>query len=342
MKLERKDTYSVAIAGATGLVGRELLQILEEREFPVERLVLLASSESAGERMEYGSESVLVEVLDESKFKDVDIAFFCVGARLSRYYAPKAVEAGCIVIDNSSAFRMEPDVPLVVPEVNPDDVDEHNGLIANPNCSTIQMVVALKPLHDAAKVKRVVVSTYQSVSGWGKDAIDELAEQTIAIFNQREFSPQVFPHQIAFNCIPHIDVLLEGGVFKEEDKMVKETKKILDPSIDVFATCVRLPIFHCHGEALAVEFEKPIEPDEARDILRGAEGIEVVDDPANAVYPTPVDCAGKDEVFVGRIRKDPTVPHGLGMWVVADNLRKGAALNAVQIAELLIEKAGVH
>jgi len=339
VKLEQKDSYSVAIAGATGLVGQEVRKILEEREFPVGRLVLLASDESAGERLRFAGETVRVEELDEKWFNDVDIAFFCLGGGLAEEYAPKAVERGCIAIDNSSAFRMEPDVPLIVPEVNPDDADDHKGLIANPNCSTIQMVVALKPLHDAARIKRVVVSTYQSVSGWGKGAIDELASQVIAIFNQHEFEPKIFQHQIAFNCIPQIDVPRGGGVFKEEEKMVNETKKILDPSIEVFATCVRLPVFHCHGEAIAIEFERPLEPNDARELLRNAPGIAVIDKPEISEYPTPVDCADKDEVFVGRIRKDPTVACGLGLWVVADNLRKGAALNAVQIAELLIDKA---
>lgn len=339
MKLKKKKAYSIAIAGATGLVGQELMKILEQRKFPIEKAVLLASAESAGERLEFCEQLLKVEELNEKWFEGIDIAFFCVGTELSEQYAPKALNKGCIVIDNSNAFRMKPDVPLVVPEVNPEAIDANKGLIANPNCSTIQMVVALKPLHDVAKIKRVVVSTYQSVSGWGKAAIDELAEQVISIFNQREFKPTVFPHQIAFNCIPQIDVLRDGGVYREEEKMVNETKKILDPTIEVFATCVRVPVFHCHAEAVAVEFQKALEPDEARQILRNAPGITVLDEPEKSGYPTQFECAGTDDVWVGRIRKDPTVKHGLGMWIVSDNLRKGAALNAVQIAELLLDKA---
>ena len=339
MKLKKKKSYSIAIAGATGLVGQELMSILEQRNFPIEKTVLLASGDSAGERLKFCGQSMRVEELAEKWFEGMDIALFCVSADLSEQFAPKAVKQGCIVIDNSNAFRMKPAVPLVVPEVNPDAVDNHKGLIANPNCSTVQMVVALKPLHDVAKAKRVVVSTYQAVSGWGKGAIDELAEQVVSLFNQREFKPQIFPHQIAFNCLPQIDVLRDGGIYKEEEKMVKETKKILDPSIDVFATCVRVPVFHCHAEAVSVEFERPITPSEARDILRNARGVTLMDEPEKSGYPTQAKCAGTDDVWVGRIRKDPTVPHGLGMWIVSDNLRKGAALNAVQIAELLIEKA---
>lgn len=339
MRLKKEKAYSVAIAGATGLVGQEVMRILEQREFPIAKAVLLASGESAGERMEFCEQSLRVEELDEKWFEGIDIAFFCVGTELSEQYAPRAAKKGCVVIDNSNAFRMKPDVPLVVPEVNPDAVDAHKGLIANPNCSTIQMVVALKPLHDIAKIKRVVVSTYQSVSGWGKGAIDELAEQVVSIFNQRECKPTVFPHQIAFNCLPQIDVLRDSGVYKEEEKMVNETKKILDPKIEVFATCVRVPVFHCHAEAVSIEFQRALEPGKAKEILRDAPGVTVLDEPEKSGYPTQFECAGTDDVWVGRIRKDPTVKHGLGMWIVSDNLRKGAALNAVQIAELLLDRA---
>lgn len=331
--------FNVAVVGATGAVGNEMVKILEERNFPVKNLKLLASERSIGKSLEFKGQEIPVDVLNEDSFKDVDIALFSAGGSVSLKYAPIAAESGAVVIDNTSAFRMEVDVPLVVPEVNAHAIKDYKkrNIIANPNCSTIQMVVVLKPLHDYAKIKRIVVSTYQSVSGTGKKAIFELEEQVRALFMNKKIEKRVYPHQIAFNCLPHIDVFLENGYTKEEMKMVNETKKIMeDDSIKVTATTVRVPVFYGHSESVNVEFERDISPEKARSILRKAPGVKVVDNPSKNQYPLAIHAAGKDEVFVGRIRRDDTVDHGLNMWIVADNLRKGAALNAVQIAEILI------
>jgi aspartate-semialdehyde dehydrogenase len=333
--------FNVAVVGATGAVGNEMIETLEQRKFPVKNLKLLASERSLGVSIGYMGHDVPVDVLDENSFKGVDIGLFSPGGSVSQKFAPIAAQSGCVVIDNTSAFRMEPDVPLVVPEVNAHAIADYKkrGIIANPNCSTIQMVVALKPLHDAARIKRIVVSTYQAVSGTGKKAITELESQVLSIYNNQAVEHKVYPHQIAFNCLPHIDVFLDNGYTKEEMKMVNETKKILeDDSILVTATTVRVPVFYGHSESVNVEFERELTPDDARKILSKAPGVIVADDPKNNIYPLAVYAAGKDETFVGRIRKDESVPHGLNMWVVADNIRKGAALNAVQIAEILAAK----
>ncbi|MEO5338555.1 MAG: aspartate-semialdehyde dehydrogenase [Magnetospirillum sp. WYHS-4] len=330
--------YKVAVIGATGNVGREMLSILDERKFPVDEVVALASERSVGKEVSFGEDRVLkVEDLATFDFKGCDIALSSPGAKVSARHSPRAAAAGCVVVDNTSHFRMDPDVPLVVPEVNPGAIAGYRkrGIIANPNCSTIQMVVALKPLHDIARIKRVVVSTYQSVSGAGKEGMDELFEQTRAIYVNDRVEKRKFTKQIAFNLIPHIDVFMDDGSTKEEWKMVAETRKILDPDIAVNATCVRVPVFIGHSESINVEFEKPLGEDEAREALREAPGVSVVDMRANEGYVTPVECAGEDAVYVSRVRKDPTVKNGLSFWVVADNLRKGAALNAVQIAEVL-------
>ena len=334
-------SFNVAVVGATGAVGNEMIEILEQRKFPVRDLKLLASERSAGLSLGFKGHDVKVEVLKEDSFKGVEIGLFSPGGAVSRKFAPIAARSGCVVIDNTSAFRMEPDIPLVVPEVNAHAVKDYKrrGIIANPNCSTIQMVVALKPLHDAARIKRVVVSTYQAVSGTGKKAIAELEGQVTAIYGNREIVHKVYPHQIAFNCLPHIDVFLENGYTKEEMKMVNETKKIMeDDSIQVTATTVRVPVFYGHSESVNIEFERDLSPDEARSILSKAPGVVVADDPGKAVYPLAIYAAGRDETFVGRIRRDESVAHGLNMWIVSDNIRKGAALNAVQIAEVLAEK----
>jgi aspartate-semialdehyde dehydrogenase len=331
--------YRVAVVGATGAVGREMLKTLAERNFPISEVAALASGRSAGSEVSFGEKTVLkVKNLETFDFSGWDIGLFSPGAAISAVHAPRAAAAGCIVIDNTSQFRMDPDVPLVVPEVNPQHLRQFTkrGIIANPNCSTIQMVVALKPLHDEYKIKRVVVSTYQSVSGAGKEAMDELFNHTKSSFVYEQSPPQQFTKEIAFNVIPHIDTFMDDGSTKEEWKMVVETKKILDASIAVHATCVRVPVFIGHGEAVNVEFEKPVTAGEARALLRGSPGIEVVDVREDGGYVTPLECAGEDAVYVSRIRKDPTVPHGLSFWCVSDNLRKGAALNAVQIAETLI------
>jgi len=333
--------YKVAVVGATGAVGREILNILAERDFPADEVVALASKRSAGKEVSYGENRTLkVDDLESYDFAGVDIALFSPGARVSAVHAPRAAAAGCVVIDNTSHFRMDPDVPLVVPEVNADAIAGYaaRNIIANPNCSTIQMVVALKPLHDLATVERVVVATYQSVSGAGKAAMDELFDQTKALYVSEHTKPARFPVRIAFNAIPHIDVFMDGGETKEEWKMVEETRKILDPDIAVAATCVRIPVFIGHGEAVTVEFARPIREDEARSVLRNAPGVRVIDKREDGGYATPVDCVGEDAVFVSRIRRDPTVENGLSLWIVADNLRKGAALNAVQIAEILAER----
>jgi aspartate-semialdehyde dehydrogenase len=331
--------YRVAVVGATGAVGREMLKTLVERNFPVSEVAAVASGRSAGTEVSFGEKRTLkVQNLDTFDFKGWDIGLFSPGASVSAVHAPRAAAAGCIVIDNTSQFRMDADVPLVVPEVNPQHLRQFSkrGIIANPNCSTIQMVVALKPLHDAFGVKRVIVSTYQSVSGAGKEGMDELFNHTRSSFVHEQSAPEQFTKEIAFNCIPHIDRFMDDGSTKEEWKMVVETKKILDPAIAVHATCVRVPVFIGHGEAVNVEFEHPVTAGEARACLRDAPGIEVVDVREDGGYVTQLECQGEDAVFVSRIRKDPTVPHGLSFWCVSDNLRKGAALNAVQIAETLV------
>lgn len=336
----KKKAYNVAIAGATGMVGKEFLKILEERKFPVGELKLLASERSAGTRMEFKGKYYPVTLLDAETFKGVDIGLFSPGAQVSAIHAPRAAKAGCVVVDNTSHFRMDPDVPLVVPEVNPGDIAKYKKkmIIANPNCSTIQMVVALKPIHDAFKIKRIVVSTYQSVSGAGKEAMEELSDQVRSLFNMKAAEAKVFPHAIAFNCLPQIDSFLDNGYTKEEMKMVDETKKIMgDNSIKITATAVRVPVFIGHSESVNIETERPISPEEVRRLLEKAPGVKVLDDTKNKIYPMPVDAAERDETFVGRIRRDDTVPNGINMWIVADNLRKGAALNAVQIAEILIK-----
>ena len=332
--------FKVAVAGATGNVGREMLNILEERGFPADEVVPLASRRSLGTEVSYGDKTLKVKVLDNYDFSDTDICLMSAGGSVAKEWAPKIGAAGCVVIDNSSAWRYDADVPLIVPEVNPDAITgfKQRNIIANPNCSTAQLLVALKPLHDAATIKRVVVSTYQSVSGAGKAGMDELFEQSRAVFVADPISIKKFTKRIAFNVIPHIDVFMEDGYTKEEWKMVAETKKMLDPKIKLSATAVRVPVFIGHGEAVNVEFEKPITADEAREILRNAPGCQVVDKHEDGGYMTPYECAGEDDTFVSRIREDITVENGLAFWVVADNLRKGAALNAVQIAELLIAR----
>jgi aspartate-semialdehyde dehydrogenase len=333
--------YRVAVAGATGAVGQEILDILEELRFPADEVIALASERSLGKEVSYGDDKRLkVRDLATFDFEGVDLGLFSPGAAISAVQAPRAAAAGCIVIDNTSQFRMDPDVPLVVPEVNPEALEgfRAKNIIANPNCSTIQMVMALKPLHDIARIKRVVVATYQSVSGAGQEAMDELFDQTKAIYMNAKKQPSVFTKQIAFNCIPRIDVFMEDGSTKEEWKMVVETKKILDPAIEVVATCVRVPVFVGHALALNVEFEEAIDVEEARAALHEFSGILVVDRPDDDEYVTQIDCVGDHATFVSRIRQDTTVPYGLSMWVVADNLRKGAALNTVQIAQALIEE----
>ncbi len=331
---------AVAVCGATGVVGREMIRVLEDRNFPVRSIKLLASERSKGKTLRFKGEEIPVEVLTENSFEGVEIALFSAGGGTSKKFAPAAAAAGCVVIDNSSAWRMDPEVPLVVPEVNPHDLKWHKGIIANPNCSTIQMVVVLKPLHDAAKIRRVVVSTYQAVSGAGSAAINELKEQTAALIEGREYSPSVFPHQIAFNVIPQIpqkDAFGENGYTSEEMKMVNETKKIMgDPSIMVTATTVRVPVYIGHSESVNVETEKKLTADQARELLRNAPGVVVQDDPGAQLYPLPIHAAGRYETFVGRIREDISHPSALDMWIVADNLLKGAASNAVQIAEELL------
>jgi aspartate-semialdehyde dehydrogenase len=335
----KKKAYKVAVAGATGVVGQEFLKILEERKFPVGEIRLLASEKSAGLTMQFKGADEVVRELARETFEGIDIGLFSPGASVSAVYAPKAVKAGCIVIDNTSQFRMDPHVPLVVPEVNPGDIAKYKkkGIIANPNCSTIQLVVALKPIHDAFRIKRIVVSTYQSVSGAGKEAMEELSNQIKNLFNMKEACVKVLPHRIAFNCIPQIDSFLGSGYTKEEQKMVNETKKIFgDDSVKVSATTVRVPVFVGHSESVNIETEKPITPEAVKKLLKKAPGVTLVDDPKKGEYPMPIDCVDTDDVYVGRIRGDDTVPNGINMWIVSDNLRKGAALNAVQIAEILI------
>jgi aspartate-semialdehyde dehydrogenase len=336
-----KKSYNVAVVGATGAVGNEMIKVLEERDFPVNEIKLLASFRSAGEKLTFCGEAVPVQVLAEESFEGVEIGLFSAGGSISEKFAPTAGRVGCVVIDNTSAFRMDPEVPLVVPEVNAHAIAQYTGknIIANPNCSTIQMVVALKPIHDVARIKRVVVSTYQAVSGTGKEAIEELEQQTRAIFTHQEIKKAVYPHQIAFNCLPHIDVFLENGYTKEEMKMVNETKKIMeDDSIRVTATTVRVPVFYGHSESVNIETEKKMTLQEVREILSKAPGVVVEDDPSLSKYPLAIHAAGRDETFVGRIREDESIERGINMWIVSDNIRKGAALNAVQIAEILIDK----
>ena len=335
----KKDKYNIAVVGATGAVGEQLREVLEDRQFPVDELRLLASERSAGQFLPFQGRQVRVGILKEDSFKDIDIALFSAGGKVSANFAPKAVGAGAVVVDNTAFFRLEPDIPLVVPEVNAAEIAKYKnrGIVANPNCSTIQMVVALKPIHDAARIKRVVVSTYQSVSGAGRMAMEELSQQVTALFNGRELKKEKFPHQIAFNCIPHIDVFMEDGYTKEEWKMIQETRKILgEPNLPVTATTVRVPVFLSHSESVNVETVVKLSAAETKRILREAPGVIVADEPENNLYPTPIDASGKDATYVGRIREDPSVANGLNLWVVSDNLRKGAALNAVQIAEILI------
>jgi len=330
--------YRIAVVGATGNVGREMLNILDEREFPVDEIVALASRRSLGTECSFGDRTLKSEDLDTFDFTGFDMALFAVGSEATKKYAPVAAKAGCVVIDNSSLYRYDPDVPLIVPEVNPDAVMDYSkkNIIANPNCSTAQMVVALKPLHDRATIKRVVVSTYQSVSGGGKDAMDELWLQTKGMYVPgQERDPEIFTKQIAFNVIPHIDKFMDSGETKEEWKMVAETKKIVDPKIKVTATCVRVPVFVGHSEAINIEFEEFIDEDEVREILRQSPGILVVDKREDGGYTTPVECVGDFATYISRIRQDSTIENGINLWCVSDNLRKGAALNAVQIAELL-------
>jgi aspartate-semialdehyde dehydrogenase len=332
-------TYRVAVAGATGAVGQQMVACLEERDFPVAELKPLASERSLGKKVSFKGKEIPVEVLTKDSFQGIEVAIFSAGGSISKEYGPIAAQAGAVVVDNSSAWRMDPNVPLVVPEVNPQDIALYKkmGIIANPNCSTIQMVVVLKPLHDAARIKRVVVSTYQAVSGTGQKAVDELAAQVRALLTDQEVVNKVYPHRIAFNCFPHIDTFLENGYTKEEMKMVHETKKIMgDDTIEVTATTVRVPVFYGHSESVNIETERKLAPAEARKILAKFPGIKVVDDPSKNEYPMPLDAAGQDFTLVGRIREDFSIKNGLNLWVVADNVRKGAATNAVQIAEILV------
>ena len=333
--------YNVAVAGATGAVGNQMISCLEERKFPIKSIKLLASSRSVGHKIDYRGDSIDVEELKESSFKGMDIALFSAGGGVSEKFAPFAAKDGCVVIDNSSTWRMDPDVPLVVPEVNPHAVGQYTkkGIIANPNCSTIQMVVPLHPLHKKYGIKRIVVSTYQAVSGTGKKAIDELDSQTRAILNFKNYENKVYPHTIAFNCLPQIDLFLENGYTKEEMKMVYETRKIFeDDTIRVTVTSVRVPVFYGHSESINIETKENISAKEVKSLLKKTPGVKVVDDPKNNVYPLAIDAAGQDLTLVGRIRDDESIINGINMWVVADNIRKGAATNAVQIAEILAKK----
>lgn len=335
----KKEKYNVAVVGATGAVGEQMREVLEERLFPVGELRLLASERSAGQLLPFNGGHLRVNVLTEDSFENIDVALFSAGSSVSAKFAPSAAAQGTVVIDNTAHFRMAPGIPLVVPEVNVGEIAHYknHGIIANPNCSTIQMVVALKPIHDAARIRRVIVSTYQSVSGAGRKAMDELSEQVSALYNGRELKKEKFPHQIAFNCIPHIDAFLEGGYTKEEMKMINETRKILnEPSLAITATTVRVPVFCGHSESINVETEKKLSTADVKAILREAPGVVVCDEPEKNVYPMAIDATGTDGTFVGRIREDNSVANGIHLWVVADNLRKGAALNAVQVAEILI------
>jgi aspartate-semialdehyde dehydrogenase len=331
---------SVAVAGATGAVGNQMIKCLEEREFPLTSIKLLASHRSTGREIRFRGELLTVEELTEDSFKNVDVALFSAGAGTSKNFAPIAAQDGCVVIDNSSAWRMDPEVPLVVPEVNPHAIAEYKnkGIIANPNCSTIQMVVALNPIHLKCGIKRIVVSTYQAVSGTGKKAIDELFDQTRSLINFLDYEKKVYPHRIAFNCLPHIDSFMENGYTKEEMKMVNETRKIMeDETIGVTATTVRVPVFFSHSESVNIETQKHITADDVKALLEQEAGLKVIDDPTNNLYPLAIDAAGKDLTYVGRIRQDESIVNGINMWIVADNIRKGAATNTVQIAELLVK-----
>ena len=332
---------NVAVVGATGAVGNQMIECLEERNFPLKSIKLLASAKSVGRELQFKGESIKVEELTENSFGGVDIALFSAGGSTSEKFAPIAAQNGCVVVDNSSAWRMDPDVPLVVPEVNPEAIAGYTkkDIIANPNCSTIQMVVAINPIHKEYGIRRLIISTYQAVSGTGKKAIDELFEQTKALFSFAEPEANVYPHRIAFNCLPHIDVFLENGYTKEEMKMILETRKILsDSDMGITATTVRVPVFHGHSESVNIETKKPFEVNDVRALLEKSPGIIVVDDPENKKYPMPIDAAGQDATFVGRLRRDESIDNALNMWIVADNIRKGAATNAVQIAEILAEK----
>jgi aspartate-semialdehyde dehydrogenase len=336
------NSFNLAIVGATGLVGREFIKVLERRHFPMASIQLYASDRSVGRKLKVNHQELEVDETTEGSFKEIDIALFSAGAEISRHFSPIAAQAGATVIDNSAAFRMEPDVPLVVPEVNPEDIKNHQGIIANPNCSTIQMVVVLYPLHKVNPIKRFTVSTYQSVSGTGAAAMEELSAQSKVVLEGGKATPQVYPHQIAFNLLPEIDLFLDNGYTKEEWKLIEETHKIMHaPDIAISATCVRVPVYIGHSEAVQVEFTYPMSPEEARHILAQAPGVEVIDDTANRLYPYPWLAAGRDEVFVGRIRQDVSHPNGLALWIVSDNLRKGAALNAVQIAEEMVQRGWV-
>jgi aspartate-semialdehyde dehydrogenase len=327
-------SYNVAIVGATGMVGQEFIKVLQQRNFPVASINLYASDRSAGKKLYVGHQEIEVKETAPESFQNIDIALFSAGSEISRYFSPIAAKSGALVVDNSAAFRMEPKVPLIVPEINPEDIKGHEGIIANPNCSTIQMVVALYPLHKVNPIKRVVVSTYQSVSGTGAAAMEELTTQAKLVLEGQNVVPHVYPHQIGFNLLPEIDVFLDNGYTKEEWKMVEETRKIMHaPEMAISATCVRVPVFIAHSEAVNIEFTEPMSPEEARQILARAPGIKVLDDPSVSLYPMPWLAAGSDDVYVGRIRADASHQRGLVMWVVSDNLRKGAALNAVQIAE---------
>ncbi len=340
--IEKKEKYDIAVVGATGAVGLRILSTLEERNFPVGRLRLLASSRSVGQKLPFMEQVIEVEELRENSFDGMDIALFSAGSLISRKYAPIAVELGCIVIDNSSAWRMDSNIPLIVPEVNPSALGKKFGIIANPNCSTIQMVVALKPIHDKYRALRVFVSTYQSVSGSGQRAIEELRLQSRNILDGKPVQKSVYPHQIAFNCLPHIDVFLENGYTKEEMKMVDETHKILgDRSIEVSPTAVRVPVFYSHSESISVETELPMKVEEIKDLLSSSPGISLIDNPEKNEYPLAIDACGKGGVFVGRVRRDITRDNIVNFWVVSDNLLKGAAYNAVQIAELALKRAGI-
>jgi len=334
-----KKKYNVAVLGATGMVGKEMMKVLEERKFPIKKFLPLASTRTAGTKVTFKGKKYTVEVAKPESFEGVDIGLFSAGAKISEMLAPEAVKRGTVVIDNTSFYRMDPNVPLVVPEVNAYDLKWHKGIIANPNCSTAQLLMAIKPIHDVAKIKRIVVSTYQSTSGWGKEAVEELFTQTKAVLAGKKAKVKVLPKQIAFNVIPQIDSFTSNGYTKEEMKMVNETKKIMgDPSIQVTATTVRVPVVIGHSEAVNIETERKISAKQVREILSKFPTVKVMDDPEKGIYPTPIDCPGKNETFVGRIREDISIPNGIDMWIVSDNLRRGAATNAVIIAEKMIEE----
>lgn len=329
--------YNIAVLGATGMVGREMTKVLEQRDFPVDRFLPLASERTAGQKVSFKGKEYTVEIAKPESFEGIEIGLFSAGAKVSKVFAPEAVKKDTVVIDNTSQFRMAPDVPLIVPEVNRHAIKGHKGIIANPNCSTAELVLVLKPIHDAAKIKRIVVSTYQSTSGWGKAAVDELNEQTKAILSSRKPEVKILPKQIAFNVFPHIDVFMENDYTKEEMKMVDETRKILeDQSIAITATCARVPVMIGHAEAVNIETEKKLTAGEVRELLSKFPTVKVMDDPSKGIYPTPIDCAGIDDTLVGRIREDISVKAGIDLWIVSDNLRRGAALNAVLIAEAMI------